>query len=74
MTQPEDDLLRRAQAGDEQPLGEVYDQYGLALYRYVYRLLGEVDGAVDIMSETIYRWLQAQRTGRGPRHHLPAYL
>ena len=74
MVPSERELLRRAQAGDEQALGEVYDGVSPQLYRYAYRLLGDARLAEDVVAETFYRWLQALRAGRGPQEHLSAYL
>ncbi len=70
----ERDLLRRAQAGEDQAIGEVYDQYNVALFRYAYRLLGDAAAAEDVMSETFSRWLKVHHAGRGPQGHLSAYL
>lgn len=70
----EEDLLRRVRAGDDQAFGEAYDQYSLVLFRYAYRLVGDPVAAEDIMAETFYRWLQAERADRGPREYLMGYL
>jgi RNA polymerase sigma-70 factor (ECF subfamily) len=66
-------LLRRARAFDEQALGEIYDAYFERLYRYAYRLVGDVESAQDIASEALRRLLEVLREGRAP-NHLGAWL
>jgi RNA polymerase sigma-70 factor (ECF subfamily) len=66
-------LLHRARAFDEQALGQIYDAYFERLYRYAYRLVGDVESAQDIASETLRRLLEALRDGRAP-NHLGAWL
>jgi len=66
--------LRRARAGDQAALAAVYDEYQPPIYRYIYRLTGEVEIARDLTSEVFHRFLQAIRNGGGPEHHLSAWL
>ncbi len=66
--------LQRARAGDRAALAAVYDEYQPPIYRYVYRLVGEVEIARDLTSEVFHRFLQAMRNGGGPEHHLSAWL
>ncbi len=66
--------LQRARAGDPAALAAVYDEYQPLIYRYVYRLVGEVEIARDLTSEVFHRFLQAMRNGGGPEHHLSAWL
>jgi RNA polymerase sigma-70 factor (ECF subfamily) len=66
--------LQAARRRDQQVLAEIYDQLSPELYRYAYRLLGEVQIAEDIVSETFLRFLRAIEAGGGPRENLRAYL
>ena len=66
--------LEAARRRDQQVLAEIYDQLSPELYRYAYRLLGEVQMAEDIVSETFLRFLRAIEAGGGPRDNLRAYL
>ncbi len=70
----EADLLSRAQHFDIEALGQIYDNYGPALYRYALRLLGEPDLAEECVAETFSRFLQTLRRGNGPTAYLQAYL
>jgi RNA polymerase sigma-70 factor (ECF subfamily) len=44
----EDDLIVRAQRGDAQAFGDLYEHYLNAIYRYVYYRVGEVAEAEDL--------------------------
>ena len=70
----ESELLRRARQFDERALGEIYDRLSPALYRYAYRLLGEVSLAEEVVADAFHRYLLALRNGGGPTEHLSAYL
>jgi RNA polymerase sigma-70 factor (ECF subfamily) len=70
----ENELLQGAQRWDLDALGKIYDAYSPGLYRYAWRLLGDVQLAEDCVSVTFERFLQALQNGRGPRNHLQAYL
>ena len=59
---------------EEDVLGEIYDVLSPELYRYAYRLVGEVEQAEDLLSETFLRFLRAIQSGGGPKTHLRAYL
>lgn len=59
---------------DEKALGEMYDELSPELYRYAYRLTGDVEQAEDLLSETFLRLLRAIQAGGGPKDHLRAYL
>ncbi len=67
-------LLERAKRWDEEALVEVFDRYAPAIYRYVYRRVGDGQTAQDLMAETFHRLLDALRRGAGPRTHLSAWL
>ncbi len=67
-------LLQGARQFDAEALGQIYDLYRPALYRYAYRLLGQPDPAEECVSETFSRFLLALRQGNGPTAYLQAYL
>lgn len=71
---PEKDLLVQAKLLNTSALAEIYDLYSPRLYRYAIRLLGDACTAEDCVAETFSRFLQALKTGRGPRDYLQAYL
>lgn len=68
------DLLSQARRFEADALGQIYDQYSPALYRYALRLLGQPDLAEECVAETFSRFLLALRRGGGPTAHLQAYL
>ncbi|TFH37316.1 MAG: sigma-70 family RNA polymerase sigma factor [Anaerolineales bacterium] len=74
MQQKEAIWLEGARRLEEDVLGEIYDALSPELYRYGYRLLGDVEQAEDVLSETFVRFLRAIRAGGGPKTHLRAYL
>ncbi len=74
MQPSEGEWLDRARRLDEKTLADIYDVLSPGLYRYAYRLLGDVQAAEDVVSETFHRFLIALRSGAGPRQHLRAYL
>lgn len=59
---------------DPQALGEIYDCYSPAVYRYAVRLLGAPDLAEECVAEVFNRYLNALRRGQGPNDNLRAYL
>ena len=52
------DLVERAQAGEAEAFGRLYDQYSDTVYRYIYYRVGGKATAEDLTSET---FLRAQR-------------
>ncbi|MGQ9503152.1 MAG: sigma-70 family RNA polymerase sigma factor [Anaerolineae bacterium] len=70
----EPSLLDRAQKLDETALAHIYDGHYLAIYRYLYRQLGDVDTARDLTADVFQRLLMALHTGKGPKNHLTAWL
>ena len=70
----ESDLIQRAQQFEEEALARIYDTYSPGVYRYAVHLLGDAVLAEDCVADTFYRYLQALRSGGGPRDHLQAYL
>jgi RNA polymerase sigma-70 factor (ECF subfamily) len=71
---PESQLLERARAYDAEALAEIYDCYSGAIYRYLYRHVGDAAQAEDLTSEVFLRLLQALNTRKAPRKHLQGWL
>jgi RNA polymerase sigma-70 factor (TIGR02952 family) len=51
-------LVRRAQGGDAEAFGEIYDHYVGMVHRYVHHRLGDRSTAEDVTSETFVRALR----------------
>lgn len=49
------ELVDRAQAGDVGAFGELYDEYSLTVYRYIYARVSSSALAEDLTSETFVR-------------------
>jgi len=67
-------IMAQTKPLDKQDLVEIYEKLSPALYRYAVRLLGNRDIAEDCVSETFSRFLQAVRSGGGPKENVQAYL
>ncbi|OEU86190.1 RNA polymerase subunit sigma-24 [Streptomyces abyssalis] len=52
------DLVERAQAGETDAFGRLYDQYSDTVYRYIYYRVGSKATAEDLTSETFLRALR----------------
>lgn len=52
------DLVERAQAGEAEAFGRLYDQYSDTVYRYIYYRVGGRATAEDLTSETFLRALR----------------
>lgn len=74
MTTLDSQLLEEARQYDAQALTEVYDRYAKAIYRYLYRYLGNAAQAEDLTSEVFVRLLQSLNTARAPRDRLQGWL
>jgi RNA polymerase sigma-70 factor, ECF subfamily len=70
----EQELLKGAQAFEMEALSTIYDILSPAIFSYSNRLLGSVALSEDCVAETFSRFLHALKKGRGPNHHLRAYL
>ena len=55
-------LVERAQAGDAEAFGRIYDRYVDLIYRYVYYRVGSQQLAEDLTSETFLRALRRMST------------
>jgi len=51
------DLVARAQAGDSEALGALYDQYHLSIFRYMWARSGDKQLAEDLTGEVFVRML-----------------
>jgi len=67
-------LLERAKRFEAQALEEIFDTYSSGIYRYAYRLLGDMELARECMSETFSRFLESLHRESGPNIYLQAYL
>jgi RNA polymerase sigma-70 factor (ECF subfamily) len=56
------DLVERAQAGEAESFGRLYDQYADTVYRYIYYRVGARPLAEDLTSETFLRALRRINT------------
>jgi RNA polymerase sigma-70 factor (ECF subfamily) len=52
------DLVARAQSGDSEAFGALYDRYVDVVYRYVYYRIGNASQTEDMVSETFLRALR----------------
>jgi len=59
LEQPDPDVLRRAQRGDERAFALILRAYEKPIYNYVYRLLGDRQLAEDLTQEVFVRVFQA---------------
>jgi len=66
--------LQQTRAFNRDALAAIYDNYHQAIYRYIYRQVGEVDATRDLTSAVFHRFLQAIKNGRGPNKSLKSWL
>jgi RNA polymerase sigma-70 factor (ECF subfamily) len=74
LAKSDDLLLEQARKCDQEALVAIYDRYAEAVYRYLYRLVGDSWIAEDLMSEVFVRLLRSLHQHRGPRTNLPGWL
>ena len=74
MTVPDSQLLELAQEYNSQALAKIYDRYAEAIYRYLYRHVGDAEQAEDLTSEVFVKLLQVLNTRRAPNKHLQGWL
>jgi RNA polymerase sigma-70 factor (ECF subfamily) len=67
-------LVDRAQAGDVAAFGELYDEYSVTVYRYVYARVSSAALAEDLTSETFVRALRALDSFRWQGRDFGAWL
>jgi DNA-directed RNA polymerase specialized sigma24 family protein len=63
--QPDFVVINALQAGDEKALGEIYDRYGLMVYRLALKILGNSNDAEDLTQEVFVTFWQGVRTQTG---------
>jgi RNA polymerase sigma-70 factor (ECF subfamily) len=74
LTTLDSQLLERARKDEAQALAEIYDRYAEAIYRYLYRYVGDASQAEDLTSEVFLKLLQVLNTSRAPRDRLQGWL
>ena len=68
------DLVRRAQAGDFDAFGQLYDRYVTGVYRFCYHRTSSTQLAEDLTSETFFRALRAINSFRWQGRDFGAWL
>ena len=66
--------LPPARISDGDTLAAIYDEYYQAIYRYVYRQVGDVETARDLTAEVFHRLLRAVKNGSSPERHPAGWL
>lgn len=64
MTPDEIELLERLRRGERAALGSVYDSYSPAIYRYLYRRVGNQRLAEDMAGQVFLKLLEAVHRGQ----------
>ena len=59
MTNPNPQTLQRAQQGDNAAIAELYDQYQVIVYRYLYYRTCDAQAAEDLTSELFLRMIRS---------------
>lgn len=67
-------LLKRAGEGDQAAFLELYDRYRQPIFRFAYRLLGEVDIAEDVTHDCFLSLIRKPENFRPERASLKTYL
>jgi RNA polymerase sigma-70 factor (ECF subfamily) len=67
-------LLRRAGEGDQAAFLELYDRHRQPIFRFAYRLLGEVDIAEDVTHDCFLSLIRKPENFRSERASLRTYL
>ncbi|MFN2107274.1 MAG: sigma-70 family RNA polymerase sigma factor [Candidatus Promineifilaceae bacterium] len=70
----ENDLLKRAQALDEEALAEIHDRYYQGVYRYFSFRMPDPQTAEDLTSEVFLRFLKAIRDKHAPPNTIQGWL
>ncbi|MGE5073835.1 MAG: RNA polymerase sigma factor [Anaerolineae bacterium] len=70
----ETSLLEAARKGNPEALGQIFDTYAPALFRYAVRLCHDPAEADRIVGDVFAQLLDQLSSGRGPRTNLRSYL
>jgi RNA polymerase sigma-70 factor (ECF subfamily) len=63
----DEDLMRRAQQGDRQAFGMLYERYSSAVLSYLFRLLGNIEDVESIAQEVFVRAFRFRASYRFPQ-------
>lgn len=55
----EADVIRRAQAGDDNSISTIYEKYYIGIFKFLYYRVGEVETAEDLTSEVFLRMIRS---------------
>ena len=67
-------LLEAARRKDPQAMGQIFDQYATALFRYAVRLCHDPAEADQIVGDVFAQLMEQLSIGKGPRTNLRSYL
>jgi RNA polymerase sigma-70 factor, ECF subfamily len=70
----ESSLLEAARRRDPQALGQIFDSFAPAIYRYAIRLCHDASEADRIVGDVFAQLLEQLAAGRGPKTNLRSYL
>ena len=72
--QPDFVVINALQTGDEKALGEIYDRYGLMVYRLAMKILGNSHDAEDLTQEVFVTFWQGSNKYEPQRGALSTFL
>jgi RNA polymerase sigma-70 factor, ECF subfamily len=72
--QPDNVVVNALQAGDDQALGEIYDRYGLSVYRIALKILRNSTDAEDLTQEVFVTFWQGANKYEVQRGSLSTFL
>jgi RNA polymerase sigma-70 factor, ECF subfamily len=72
--QPDLVVINALQAGDEKAVGEIYDRYGLMVYRLALKILGNSNDAEDLTQEVFVNFWQGANKYEPQRGALSTFL
>jgi RNA polymerase sigma-70 factor, ECF subfamily len=72
--QPDFVVINAIQAGDEKALAEIYDRYGLMVYRLALKILGNSNDAEDLTQEVFVTFWQGANKYEPQRGALSTFL
>jgi len=70
---------RKSRSGNGKVLGkrelaEIYDQYYLPIYRFIFRQVGDIDVSRELSSEVFHRMLKQNQNGADRLEHITPWL